>query len=85
MFQPHVELSLSTNNSTIIKATVIFAEGIFNGETHVIHPPISKLKSILLVPLFLPKDSPVDIHVKVSILEAINQALIVIIPRVVKY
>ncbi|CAH1100216.1 unnamed protein product [Psylliodes chrysocephalus] len=65
--KPHVELSLSTNNSTIIKATVIFAEGIFNGETHVIHPPISKLKSILLVPLFLPKDSPVDIHVKVLV------------------
>ncbi|XP_050507781.1 Bardet-Biedl syndrome 2 protein-like [Diabrotica virgifera virgifera] len=65
--KPHVELYLCTNNSTIIRATIIFAEGIFSGETHVIHPPVSKLKSQLLVPLFLPKDSPVDIHVKVLI------------------
>nr|XP_023024753.1 Bardet-Biedl syndrome 2 protein homolog [Leptinotarsa decemlineata] len=62
--KPHVELFLSTNNSTILKSIIIFGEGIFKGETHVTHPPISKLRSDLTVPLFLPKDNPVDIHVK---------------------
>ena len=28
-FQPHVEVTLSTSNDTIIKAVLIFAEGIF--------------------------------------------------------
>ncbi|CAG9855973.1 unnamed protein product [Phyllotreta striolata] len=65
--KPHVELYLCTNNSTIIRAAIIFAEGIFNGETHVVHPPLSQLKSQILVPLFLPKDSPVDIHIKVLV------------------
>ncbi|XP_057662822.1 Bardet-Biedl syndrome 2 protein homolog [Diorhabda carinulata] len=65
--KPHVELYLCTNNSTIIKAAIIFAEGIFNGETHVVHPPMTKLKSQLLIPLYLPKDCPVDIHVKVLV------------------
>ncbi|KAJ8927775.1 hypothetical protein NQ314_019724 [Rhamnusium bicolor] len=58
------EVFISTNNSTMIRAVLIFAEGIFKGETHVIHPPMSKLSSELSVPLFLPKDNPVDIHIK---------------------
>ena len=29
MFQPHVEVTLSTSNDTIIKSVLIFAEGIF--------------------------------------------------------
>lgn len=45
---------------------IIFAEGIFKGETHVVHPPTSKLSSELSIPLTLPKDNPVDIHIKVS-------------------
>jgi Bardet-Biedl syndrome 2 protein len=60
-----VEIYVSTNNSTIIKAVVIFAEGIFKGETHVVHPPQSKLSSDILIPLFIPRDTPVDIHIKV--------------------
>ena len=28
-FQPHVEVTLSTSNDTIIKSVLIFAEGIF--------------------------------------------------------
>lgn len=64
-FQPHVELYISTNNNTIIKAVIVFAEGIFKGETQVIHPPSSKLSSELSVPLFPPKDRPIDIHIKV--------------------
>lgn len=44
----------------------MFAEGIFKGETHVVHPKVSKLKNELSVPLYPPKDSPVDIHIKVT-------------------
>lgn len=47
---------------------IVFAEGIFKGETHVVHPPTSKLSPHLSVPLYPPKDRPVDIHIKVSIL-----------------
>ena len=35
-FQPHVELSVSTTNDTVVRAILIFAEGIFEGESHVV-------------------------------------------------
>ncbi|XP_066249120.1 Bardet-Biedl syndrome 2 protein-like [Euwallacea similis] len=62
--KPHVELYVSTNNSTIIKAVIIFAEGIFKGESHVVHPDLSKLTSGVSIPLHLPIDRSVDIHLK---------------------
>lgn len=65
--QPHVEISLSTNNETIISAVMVFAEGIFEGETHVLHPKDSEVTSRLDVALYPPKDVPVDIHIKVKI------------------
>lgn len=65
LLQPHVEIFVSTNNSTIIKAVIVFAEGIFKGETHVVHPPASKLSSQITVPIFIAKDIPIDIHIKV--------------------
>jgi Bardet-Biedl syndrome 2 protein len=33
-----VEVSLSTSNDTLIRCVLIFAEGIFTGECHVVHP-----------------------------------------------
>ncbi|XP_022913757.2 BBSome complex member BBS2-like [Onthophagus taurus] len=62
-----VEIFISTNNSTIIKAVIVFAEGIFEGETHVVHPSNSKLKSCLIVPLKPPRDTLVDIHMKILV------------------
>lgn len=62
--QPHVELSISTTNDTIIKTVMIFAEGVFEGESHVVHPSIQNLSSSLHVPIFPPKDVPVDLHIK---------------------
>ena len=62
--QPHVELSISTTNETIIRTVMIFAEGVFEGESHVVHPPQQSLKSSLQVPVFPPKDIPVDLHIK---------------------
>lgn len=64
--KPHVEISVSTNNDTIIKTVMVFAEGIFKGETLVIHPQDQQLGNHAVVPLQPPKDIPVDIHIKVN-------------------
>ncbi|XP_071104819.1 BBSome complex member BBS2-like [Haliotis cracherodii] len=61
---PHVELIISTTNDTVIKAVLIFAEGIFEGESHVVHPSTNCLSGNLKVPIFPPKDVPVDLHIK---------------------
>ncbi|XP_074769683.1 BBSome complex member BBS2 isoform X2 [Athene noctua] len=60
----HVELCISTTNDTIIRAVLIFAEGIFEGESHVVHPSVQNLSSCVRVPLTPPKDVPVDLHIK---------------------
>ncbi|NXN14934.1 BBS2 protein, partial [Indicator maculatus] len=60
----HVELCVSTSNDTIIRAVLIFAEGIFEGESHVVHPSLQNLSGCLRVPLTPPKDVPVDLHIK---------------------
>uniref|UniRef100_A0A8D3AS26 Bardet-Biedl syndrome 2 protein homolog n=1 Tax=Scophthalmus maximus TaxID=52904 RepID=A0A8D3AS26_SCOMX len=60
----HVELSISTPNETIIRAVLIFAEGIFEGESHVVHPSVQNLSGCARVPIVPPKDIPVDLHIK---------------------
>ncbi|XP_044290035.1 Bardet-Biedl syndrome 2 protein isoform X2 [Varanus komodoensis] len=60
----HVELRISTSNDTIIRAVLIFAEGIFEGESHVIHPSLQHLSSHIKVPLHPPKDIPVELNIK---------------------
>ncbi|XP_069496392.1 BBSome complex member BBS2 [Ambystoma mexicanum] len=64
MQSPHVELSISTSNDTIIRAVLIFAEGIFEGESHVVHPSVQNLSGHIRVPITPPKDVPVDLHIK---------------------
>ncbi|XP_066971024.1 Bardet-Biedl syndrome 2 protein homolog isoform X2 [Macrobrachium rosenbergii] len=64
---PHVEIALATTNDTIIKAVIIFAEGIFEGESHVFHPRDNALTSSVRVPLYPPKDVPVDLHIKAMV------------------
>ncbi|XP_033751915.1 Bardet-Biedl syndrome 2 protein homolog isoform X2 [Pecten maximus] len=61
---PHVELFIGTTNDTAIKAVLIFAEGIFEGESHVIHPAPAQLSNSLTVSIQPPKDVPVDLHIK---------------------
>ncbi|XP_005991756.1 Bardet-Biedl syndrome 2 protein homolog [Latimeria chalumnae] len=61
---PHVELTISTSNDTIIRAVLIFAEGIFEGESHVVHPSAQNLSGRIRVPIIPPKDVPVDLHIK---------------------
>ncbi|EPY77132.1 Bardet-Biedl syndrome 2 protein-like protein [Camelus ferus] len=60
----HAELDISTSNDTIIRAVLIFAEGIFLGESHVVHPSIHNLSSSIRIPITPPKDVPVDLHLK---------------------
>ncbi|XP_033013159.1 Bardet-Biedl syndrome 2 protein isoform X1 [Lacerta agilis] len=60
----HVELCISTSNDTIIRAVLIFAEGIFEGESHVIHPSLQNLSSRIKIPLTPPKDVPVELNIK---------------------
>ncbi len=58
-------MSLSTSNDTVIAAVLIFAEGIFDGECQVLHPrPPSAAAPTIHVPVFPPKDVPVDLHIK---------------------
>ncbi|XP_032086552.1 Bardet-Biedl syndrome 2 protein isoform X1 [Thamnophis elegans] len=60
----HVELCISTSNETIIRAVLIFAEGIFENESHVIHPTPQNLSSNIKIPLCPPKDIPVELNIK---------------------
>ncbi|XP_060041501.1 Bardet-Biedl syndrome 2 protein [Erinaceus europaeus] len=60
----HAELCISTSNDTIIRAVLIFAEGIFLGESHVVHPSIHSLSSSVYIPITPPKDVPVDLYLK---------------------
>jgi len=52
-----VEIALATTNDAIIRAVIIFAEGIFEGESHVFHPREHSLTSNIRVPLYPPKVS----------------------------
>ncbi|KAM9607566.1 BBSome complex member BBS2 isoform 1-T1 [Trichechus inunguis] len=60
----HAELCISTSNDTIIRAVLIFAEGIFIGESHVVHPSIHNVSNSICIPITPPKDVPVDLHLK---------------------
>lgn len=64
---PHIEITLSTNNDTVIRSALIFAEGIFQGECHVVHPSSKSLDSKISVPLIPPKNVVVDLHIKVYV------------------
>lgn len=55
---------LVSSSETIIRAVLIFAEGIFEGESHVVHPSAQNLSGCVRVPIVPPKDIPVDLHIK---------------------
>ncbi|KAL1437784.1 hypothetical protein MTO96_048633 [Rhipicephalus appendiculatus] len=64
---PHVEVALETNNETVIRAVIVFAEGIFDGESLVFHPKDEQVQSEVSLPLWPPKDLAVDLHFKVLV------------------
>jgi Bardet-Biedl syndrome 2 protein len=59
---------------------MVFAEGIFEGETHVLHPKESEVTSRLDVALYPPRDVPVDIHIKVEIFNHVRFYLACVAP-----
>jgi Bardet-Biedl syndrome 2 protein len=72
---PCLQLTLSTSNETIVRSAVIFAEGLFAGESFVIHPSEAEMAnedsedeggftSSASVSLRPPKDVAVDLHLK---------------------
>lgn len=63
MFLSHAS-AFSLPLETIIRAVLIFAEGIFEGESHVVHPSAQTLSGCICVPIIPPKDIPVDLHIK---------------------
>ncbi|XP_049720070.1 Bardet-Biedl syndrome 2 protein isoform X3 [Elephas maximus indicus] len=62
----HVQLICCSvdGENTIIRAVLIFAEGIFIGESHVVHPSVHNLSNSICIPVTPPKDVPVDLHLK---------------------
>lgn len=66
--QMHIELSVCTNNETIIKALIVFSEGIFDGET-LIGYSNTKPTSRIILPFRTPKTIAYDIHLKVIRIE----------------
>ncbi len=60
--EPCVQLQLNTSNDALVRAVVVFAEGIFVGESLVLHP--SRATCSATVRLRLDKEIPADLHVK---------------------
>ncbi|KAK9498986.1 hypothetical protein O3M35_003512 [Rhynocoris fuscipes] len=69
----HVVVSLSTNNFTVIRCATVFAEGIFEGETFVVHPRADQVTHHLDIPLVPPKDTPLDIHIRAFVGTSANK------------
>ena len=64
---PCLQLIASTNNDTVVRMVVIFAEGLFEEESHVAHPAASLVSTKLCVPLYPTKDIPVELHAQIFV------------------
>ncbi|XP_059489221.1 Bardet-Biedl syndrome 2 protein homolog [Neocloeon triangulifer] len=65
--KPRIDVNLFTNNDTVIRAVLVFCEGIFQGESHVLHPKDDELTSNVTVPITPVNNVPVDLHIKALI------------------
>lgn len=65
MTRPRIEVKISTNNATVIRAVLIFADGIFPGETYIAYPTAGGggVPSVC-IPFVLPRDAAHEIHIK---------------------
>ena len=59
----NIEVTVCTNNTTIICAVLIFADGLFAGETMIAHPNSGGAQRVV-VPIKTSKDLIYDIHIK---------------------
>ncbi|KRX61337.1 Bardet-Biedl syndrome 2 -like protein [Trichinella sp. T9] len=62
--QPYLQLSLCTNNRTVLRGAIIFAERIFPGESYAFLVPKEESCEKLEIPLRLEKDTASDLHIK---------------------
>ncbi|KRZ12806.1 Bardet-Biedl syndrome 2 -like protein [Trichinella zimbabwensis] len=62
--QPYLQLSLCTNNRTVLRGAIIFAERIFPGESYALLVPKEESCEKLEIPLRLEKDTASDLHIK---------------------
>lgn len=58
-------VALASGPGLLIHCAIVFTEGVFEGETLVVHP--SRPKGELEIELRPPKNNPVDLHVKVCV------------------
>lgn len=63
MARPRIEIKIATNNATVIRAVLIFADGIFAAETHIVYPAERGVPQVK-VPFVLPRDASYDVHIK---------------------
>ncbi|KRX61334.1 Bardet-Biedl syndrome 2 -like protein [Trichinella sp. T9] len=61
---PYLQLSLCTNNRTVLRGAIIFAERIFPGESYAFLVPKEESCEKLEIPLRLEKDTASDLHIK---------------------
>lgn len=59
-----IRVTLWTSNETIVRSAVIFAEGIFEGESFVIHPNEGEIESCIRINVVPDKNISIDLHVK---------------------
>lgn len=63
--RPRIEIKVSTNNACVIRAVILFADGLFAGgaETSIAYPAGRGVPQIK-IPLALPRDAVFDLHIK---------------------
>lgn len=62
--KPCIELGLETTNDIIIRAVIIFAEGIFKNESFIAHPNENEVTNNLTIQLKPERNVSIDLHVK---------------------
>ncbi|CAI2724859.1 unnamed protein product [Schistosoma spindalis] len=63
--KPCVNLTIQTNDGTLLRCVVLFAEGIFKEESHVIHPPENvSYTSTFSIELYPTRDIATDVFIK---------------------
>ncbi|VDM97509.1 unnamed protein product [Thelazia callipaeda] len=78
---PCIELQLSASGDALIRAVILFAEGIFNGESYVIHPD-EDLTSNMAIQLRPEKDLAVDLHIEAFLGDAHRYRILLLLYQV---
>uniref|UniRef100_A0A1I7VZB3 Bardet-Biedl syndrome 2 protein homolog n=1 Tax=Loa loa TaxID=7209 RepID=A0A1I7VZB3_LOALO len=64
--EPCVQLQLTVSGDVIIRSVILFADGIFDGESYIVHPT-ENYSSCIAIQLRPAKDVAVDLHIKALI------------------